>query len=353
MFPGSPLARRFRHRRVLLYRRRPPWLNATALVSMLALVVIAVLATLLNGRSAAGGAAALADYARRNAVPPARLIAEGARTHRIVVVGDVSGSSSAKRTAADAVEAMALGPGLDAVLLDVDPTTQPYIDAFLETSPQDASVLLAHPATLPGSDQNSYLTIYRRVWELNRRLGPDRAITIEAIGMPGWPPARALAPRQEAELFARVAPYMERETEETVFAHNPVARVLLFVDGFQALKAGEGFLAAGGGKPVRVGWLAAALDSAHAGDVFSVIQDAPAAGLREAAATTFAGTRAYALFRDAASVPAPFGLPATDVFDFLKQPILTTASPGSELTIQPTNYRLRDVADGYIYLGPH
>ena len=353
MFPGSTLAKRFRRRRLLLTRRRPLWLNATAVVSILALAAIALVAALLNGRAASGETAALADYARQNAVPPVKLIADGARTHRIVVLGDVSGSAAAKRTAADAVEAMALGPGLDAVLLDVDPAAQPYIDAFLEASPQDASVLLAHPEALPGSDQNAYLTIYRRVWELNERLGADRAITIEAVGMPGWPPSRTLAPRQEAELLARVAPAMERRTEETIFAHNPGARVLVFVDGYQALKSGQGLLAAGGGKPLRVGWLAAALDSAHAGDVFSVLQDGPPGGLREGVATAFTGTRAYTIFRDASNLAAPFGLPVDAAFDFLRQPVLATASPGSQLMIQPNDYRLRDVVDAYVYLGPH
>lgn len=353
MFPGTTLAKRYRRRRLLLHRRRPRWLNTTAIVSIIALVLFALVAALLNRRGGRGETAALADYARRTALPPAQLIAAGARTHRIVVLGDVSGSSAAKRTVADAIEAMATGPGLDAVLLEVDPDAQSYIDAYLESAPQDASILLAHAATMPGSDPNAYLGIYRRVWDLNARLGADRAITIEAIGMPGWPPARTLAPRQEADMLAGLATYMERKTEETVFAHNPGARVLVFVDGYQTLKSGQGYLAAGGGTPVRVGWLAAALDSAHAGDVYSVLQDGPPGGLREGASTAFTGTRAYPIFRDASRLTAPFGVPVTNAFDFLRQPIVTTASPGSQLTIQPSNYRLGEVVDGYIYLGPH
>ncbi len=353
MFPGSTLARRFRRRQLLRRRRRPRWLNATAVASMAALVGIALLGALLSRRGAAGDAARLIDYARSDGVAPAALVADGARSQRIVVLGEVPGSGAARRVAADVVERLALGPGLDAVVLDVDRRAQPWIDAYLEAPAEDASVLLSHPETLPGPNADDYLAIYRRVWQLNQKLGADRAITVVAAGVPGWPPQGALAPRTEAERYAARGPAMDSLIEQNVFGRDPRARLLVFVDGYQALKSGTGALAAGGGAPVPATWLAALLESAHPGEVFSVLQDGPPGGLREGAGITYAGTRVYQLFRDAAGLRPPFGLLVGEAFHFLRQPIVTAASPGTQLTIQPMDYRLGDVVDGYIYLGPH
>jgi hypothetical protein len=339
-------------RRRLLRPRQPRWLNATAALSLLALVGIALVGALLSKRGAAGDAAELVDAARQDAIPPGQLIVEGARTHRIVILGDVPGSAAARRIAADAVEGMALGPGLDALVLDVDRNAQPYIDAYLQAPAEDASILLAHPETTPGPNADDYLLIYRRVWQLNQKLGADRAITVVAAGLPGWPPSGALAPRAEAELYARRGPAMAQAIEQNVFARIPRGRVLVFVDGYQALKSGSGALAAGGGSPFQVPWLAALLADAHRGEVYSALQDGPPGGLRERPATTYTGTRAYQIFHDA-RVHAPFGLPVGQSFHFMRQPIVTTSSPGTQLMIEPNDYRLGDVVDGYIYLGPH
>ncbi len=320
---------------------------------MAALVGIALLGALLNRRGATGDTAALVEFARTAAVRPPDLVADGARTHAIVVLADVPGSGAAKRIAADAVDRLALGPGLDVVVLDVDRRAQPWIDTYLEDPAEDASILLSHSETLPGPNADDYLAIYRHVWQLNQKLGADRAIAIVAAGTPGWPPQGALAPRAEAERYAARGPAMDSLIEQRVFARDPKARLLVFVDGYQALKSGTGALAAGGGAPVPVSWLAALLEGAHPGEVFSVLQDGPAGGLREGGEIAYTGTRVYQLFRDAAGLRPPLGLLVGEAFHFLRQPIVTTASPGTQLTIQPTDYRLGDVIDGYIYLGPH
>ncbi len=333
--------------------RRPAWLNATAAVSILALLGIALAGTLLSRAGGGGDAAALVGYAQRTALPPAQLIVAGARTHRIVVLGDVPGSGAAKRVAAAAVDSMALGPGLDVLVLDVDSALQPAIDAYLEAPQEDAGILLSRPGAVPAANADDYLGIYRRVWQLNQRLGADRAIGILAGGVPGWPPVRALAPGTEAERFARLGPEMARRIEDGVFARNPGARVLAFVGGYQALKSGYGALSAGGGAPMNARWLAAVLDGAHPGDVYSVIQDGPPEGVRQGVFTGYGGTLAYAVFRDGAKVAAPFGLTVGDPFRFLRQPIVSATSPGLRLIIEPANYLLGDVVDGYIYLGPH
>jgi hypothetical protein len=353
IFSGPSLGKRFRqHRLMRRYRPQSAWLNATVLVSLGALVVLALLGGLLERCGGAGDAHGLVAYARSAAVSPTALIAGGARTRGIVVLGDVPGSGAAKRTAAAAVDTLARGPGLDAVALEVDSTAQGYVDAFLESSPLDASILVAHPETLPGSDPQAYLEIYRRVWELNRRLGADRAILLIAAGIPDWPPRRALAPRQAAEVLARVGPAMARRIETAVLARNPQARVLAFADGYEALRSSSGQFVAGGGRPVSVTWLAALLETAHPGDVFSVLQDARPGGGASGSGTSYVGTSAYDYFRDARLAP-PFALQLNDAFDFLRRPIHTSSSPGTELAIEPADYRLGEVADGFVYLGAH
>ncbi len=353
IFTGPSLGKRFRQNRMMRrYRPRSAWLNATVLVSAGALVVIAVLGALLERCGGAGDAQGLLAYARGATLRPAALIAGGAGTRTIIVLGDVPGSGAAKRTAVEAIDTLARGPGLDAVALEVDSTAQRYVDAFLEATPLDASILLGHPETLPGPDPNDYLAIYRHVWELNRKLGADRAILLLAAGIPDWPARRALAPRQAGELLARTGPAMARRIETAVLARNPQARVLAFVDAYEALRSGSGQFAAGGGRPVPVTWMAALLEAAHPGDVFSVLQDARPGGGATGEATTYAGTSAYTVFRDAHMAP-PFALHVSDAFDFLRQPIVTASSPGTGLAIEPSDYRLAEVADGYVYLGTH
>ncbi len=353
MFSGPSLGKRFRQTRLMRrYRPRSAWLNATVLVSVGALVVIAVLGTLLERCGGAGDAQGLLAYARDARLRPAALLAGGARTRGIIVLGDVPGSGAAKRTAVEAIDTLALGAGLDAVALEVDSSAQHYLDAFLETAPLDASILLGHPETLPGPDPNDYLAIYRRVWELNRKLGADRAILLLAAGIPEWPPRRALAPRQAGELLARAGPAMARRIETAVLTRNPQARVLAFVDACEALRSGSGQFSAGGGKPMPVTWMAALLEAAHPGDVFSILQDARPGGGATPDATAYAGTSAYPVFRDGHVAP-PFALHVGDAFDFLAQPILTSSSPGTGLTVEPSDYRLAEVVDGYVYLGAH
>ncbi len=90
------MGKRFRqHRMMRRYRPRSAWLNATVLVSVGTLAVIAVLGGLLERCGGAGDAAGLVASARGARMTPAALILSGARTRGIVVLGDVPGSAAA------------------------------------------------------------------------------------------------------------------------------------------------------------------------------------------------------------------------------------------------------------------
>lgn len=328
--------------------------STTAAVSLAALALIGLAGWLLGRQGVVGDASRLADYARQAHVAPTRLLVDGARTHRIVVLGDVAGSSAAKRIAADAVRAVALGSSLDAVLLEVPSNLQPYIDAYLDTRPEAASILLAHPGLLPGTAADDYLRIYRQTWQLNQQLGADRMIRVVAAAPAGTPAGRALAPRAAAVAVAQLQDTMAATLENAVFSRDPKARVLVFADGYGALRGGQGLLVVGGGAPVQVRWLAAQLADRYPGEVYSVLQDGPPAAASGATAGRYTGTRAYGVFRDAAGgLASPYGLPIGQHFDFLRQPVRENAAPGASLDIRPADYRLSDVADGYIYLGAH
>lgn len=345
--------KKYRRRR-MLPGRRLRWPGATAAFSVAALVVIAAAGWLLSRKGAAGDVAALADYARKSRIRPVDLLVDGARTHRIVVLGDVPGSGSAKKVAADAIQAMALGPGLDDIVLDVPASLQPYVDAYLQSRPEDASILLAHAGLVPGPRADDYLDIYRRVWELNAKLGADRSIEIVAAGLPDWPPARAINPRAAAELWAKRPGFAAKVVASQVFARDPKARVLVFASGYDALEHAYVAISAGGGKPVEVYGLAAQLERAHPGEVFTVVQDGPPTAGGGTLAAQYTGTRAYGALRDAAAdLAPPYALRVDEHFDFLDQPIRDEAAPGTQLSIHPRDYRLRDVADGYVFLGPH
>jgi hypothetical protein len=127
-------------------RRRGP--GTTAKIAIVALVVIIAAAAVLElQRGDADAEGFLASIGER-AVEPMPLLQAAARTHRLILLSDVAGSSTAKRFAAEAIDSIARGSGLDAVALEVGADQQPWIDLYLASRPEAPSHLLQHPATL-------------------------------------------------------------------------------------------------------------------------------------------------------------------------------------------------------------
>ncbi|MGH7481096.1 MAG: hypothetical protein ACRELV_03000 [Longimicrobiales bacterium] len=307
--------------------------------------------SILSGGRGGDEAEALAARLSEQRRPPAELVSGLARAHRIVVLGDIHGHAGAKRTAADVIVTLAQGSGLDAVALEVDSDLQPVIDLYLATTPEDASILLNADGVLNEAwgTGGAYLDLYRTVWRVNRELGADRSIRLIAVDLPDWPPGGALSPADAAERYGRRDAHMAAVLDSAVLVPTPRARVLAFVGGYHALRGVDGLLRAGGGDPIRIGWLASRLRARYPGEVVNVLMDAAARPGAHDPVASYAGTRFYDMLRGQMESGA-FGVPVGRGFDFARQPVPTHAGPGLELEFTPDDYRMSDVADGYIML---
>lgn len=299
-------------------------------------------------------AEALLEYARTARTEPVALALAAAQRHRVLFLGDVHPAAQPKRIAAELIEELARGPGLDVVVLEVAADEQPAIDAYLASDPEDPGILLSHPRTLRQhwGASREYLEIYRRVWRLNRALGPDRHIRIIAADLPDWPPVRPVSPHAAVRLYAERDAYMADRLEREVFARHPHARVLVFMGGYHGIKSGGATLHYGGGPPVNVTWLATRLRERRLADVYTILLDGSPLTAAFGDIRSYGATRVFDFFRSRLpDVPAPFALHVDERFDFLRDPFYASSGPGMNLEILPRGYRLRDVADAYVFLG--
>jgi len=318
------------------------------------LIASIVLIALLERRGAGGEARELVEYAREKGTDVIPFIVAAGRANRLLFLGDVAGLTEPKRIAADAIEALGRGPGLDAVVLAVPSDFQPRVDAYLNSDPEDAALLLAQPATMRGwtGASRQYLEIYRRVWRLNGELGPDRQIRVIAADLPEWPPRDAVGPREAVELYARRDEHMAEVVEVEVFAFNPRARVLFFMDGLNVLRGVAGALQTGGSAPVQVEWLAARMAARDPGSVYTILIDGAAHAPESGPVASYASTRAAEVLRgQVETARGALAMPVGSPFAFLRNPLLVATGPGVQLSFEPAGYRLPDVVDGYILLG--
>jgi hypothetical protein len=328
--------------------------SLTARIGLTALALILVAAVVLEWREGGRGTEAQAvEAARRHAVEPLPMITGAARAHRLVFISDIAGAAAPKRFFADVVDAVARGPGIDAVALPVDADFQEHIERYLDSRPEDPSILLARPRALrewEGTGRE-YLEIYRRVWLLNEELGADRRIRIIAIDPEGWPPERALSPAQMARAWAERGPRVREILEERILEREPRARILFFTDGLQAVRQGSGRVQTGGAAPVETQWLAASLLADHPGNVFSVMIDAPAGRAASVPVAGYRGTTLQESVRRTGGLPGVFGVRFRDDIPMPSNALRVQSTPGISLDLVPRAARFSEVADAWVYLG--
>lgn len=329
------------------YRR----LGVTGVFAVATLVVIFIAGWLLDLRGASAEDQRLGELVREAETSPEDHIVRAAQTSRIVLLSDIHNSALVKQFAANAVERIAAGSGLDAVVVEVSEDQQPYIDQYFDRTPEDASVLLSNPRTIrePGAATRAYLDLYHTIWKINERLGPDERIRVIAADLPGWSADGMRSPSESARAMGERPAHMEQVIQDKILRTIPSARILVFMTGFNTFKNGTLVLQTGGSTPVTVTPLARLL-GASTDEAYSIVVDAPAIGTASREMVPFLGTRVSEVMQEL-GIRKRFGVSVTSEFDYLRDPLIDKKSPGIEFAIHPRDYTLRDVADGYINLG--
>ncbi|HSJ23231.1 MAG TPA: hypothetical protein VK929_01020 [Longimicrobiales bacterium] len=321
--------------------------------SMVALVLIILAAALLDMRRGGGAEADAVAHVRENAVDALDLLVQAARSRRLVFLADVPSATAPKQFAAEAIERLATGPGLDLVVLDVSSDEQPFIDRYLATTPEDASILMGRPGAIREGDgaSRAFVDVYRTVWRVNQELGAHRRVRIVAADPPGWPPARATAPHDVARMFGDRDGHMAEAVMQRALNREPNARVLFFVNGLHALKSGGGRVQTGGTRPVDVEWLAARMVQRYPQDVYTILTDASPSRVVTADVATYRGTQLADAMRRAGVQPGSAfrGHEALDAVS--RTPVRVVGTTGIDFTMEPHTARFSDLADAYIYFG--
>ena len=336
-------------RRSILPRQKYGRMGVTSVFAAAALIIMLIAGWLIETQASNDDETALLELARKADHDAVTAVANAARANRITILSDIHESGATKRLAAQAIEKIAATSGLDVLVLEVGSDLQPVIDRYLNVAPEDAALLVTNERTLrePGPASRAYLDIYRTVWKLNAELGADRRIQIVAADLPGWPPARPLAPAEAARKSAERDAHMQKRIQDVV-GLNPGARVLVFMTGFHALKSGMGQIQTGGTAPVQIAWLGSRLAKQAPEEVYSFLVDAPAS-IGTPDITGYSGTALSEILQQK-GIGRTFVTPITNEFDVFRRPLVTRKSPGLSFEIVPRDYRLSHVADAYIYL---
>ncbi|MGH7503140.1 MAG: hypothetical protein ACREL7_15550 [Longimicrobiales bacterium] len=324
--------------------------GTTALIAI-AVIVVALTIGLVLERGNTPRDAAMIAWAEAHATDPVQLIERATRTRPVLLLGDVVGAPAPKRLAATLIDTLGMAGRLEAVGLEVPADQQTWIDLYLETDPEDASVLLAHPRTIREDEGagRAMLQVYRAVWRVNRALGANRRIRIIALDPSAWPPPPGISPARALAVFAQRDSIMQATLDARLFDRSARPRVLVFVDGLHVQKSGAR-LATGGIAPATVEWLGARLANRGV-PIFTVIVDA-ARGT--GAPSPVAGHRAgplYSLLRANLSIPAaglafPLTGSAAPTADWLASP----TGPGVGFQRLPADPRLEGRIDAWVIL---
>jgi len=315
-----------------------------------AIGVLALLGALYLEGTPDVGAGALEELLEQRRAEPAELIARGAGNRRIVVIGDVRGRGEPKRIAAEVLQRLAEGPGVDALVVGLDARHQSALDRYTATTPEDASILTRAPGLIPEAEEGrALLELFRSVYRLNQELGADRSIRLIAAAAGAWPPDEALSPRAAAQRFANRGAAMAERVESEILGSTSGTRIVVLVDALQSLKGGGAELVAGGGEPLQVEWMAAALRQRYPVDVYTALPDGALDVRGYPVVARYTGTSLNARLRRLTG--GTYALPVAGPLRDDTAPLQVQTGPGVSLRFTPDQYTLRDVADVYVQLG--
>lgn len=331
-------------------RRKFGRLGVTGGFAVVALLLIVAAAWLVDRRGASPADRRLAQFAKTAAEKPVELVLRAARSNRIVFLADIHNSTATKELAAQAVQRIAAGPGLDAIIVEIGADQQPYLDQYFDRPQEDAAILLSHGRALgePGAATRAMLDLYHAVWKLNEKLGADQRIRVIAADLPNWPPERTPSPGELAHLMSKRDEQMYNVISNDVLALMPEARILIFMTGFHGLKSGTVAVQTGGA-PTAIATPLAQRLAQTTDEVYSILVDAPTSGTATREFVPYLGTNIKQILADAGANKT-FATPVTPEFDYLKTPLIERKTPGTEFGVNPRDYKLRDVADAYVML---
>lgn len=331
------------------WMRQPLSWQRGGAVALVVLIAVAGAALFLDA-TAGGEYASIVERLEGRTGSPSELVVELGRGAQVVVLSDVVGRARPKRVAAEVIRGLAEGPGLDAVVLAVPSSEQPYIDAYLSGREDDATALLSRPAAVHerAGQPREYLRLYQAVRSVNEGRNPSRRVRVIAADVDGWPPPEGVAPREIGQAYARRAEHMLMRLDRELFSVMPEARVLVFVDGYMALQGTYGSLSFGGGEPLRVEWLGELLRRRSGSAVRTVLLDpgATAGGVRRL--PDYHGTRLHRPLRRELTTAA--GARTSGDLGTVQDAVLELSTPGLELDILPAGYRLGEAAQAYVFL---
>lgn len=318
-------------------------------VALAVLILVAGAALVLDSGSS-GEFGAVVDRLQDSGVEPISLIEDMAGGAQILILGDVHGRAAPKRLAAETIRRLAEGPGLDAVMLEVPASEQRYIEAYMTGAEDNAAMLMSRGAAVQERYglASEYVQVYQAVREANAGLNPSQRIRIIAGDVDDWPPPEGAGPREIARIYAGRAEHMLNRLDQELFRIMPDARVLIFVDGYQAMQGTSGSLHFGGGDPVDVEWLGEMLRRRSGSRARSILLDAggPTSGVQRL--PTYHGTSLHRALRR--ELESSTGARITRDLAEVQNVVLELSMPGFSLDILPAGYRLGSVAQGYIFI---
>lgn len=331
------------------WMRQPLSWQRGGAVALAVLIVVAAAALVLDA-DAGGEYVPIVERLERQGVDPAALVEETGRTAQIILLADVHGRAGPKRVAAEVIGRLADGSGLDAVLLEVPASEQPYIDAYLAGPEDDATRLLSRPAAVQEryGMAREYLQVYRAVREANEGRSASERIRVIAGDSDAWPPVEGAAPREIGVVYAGRAEQMLTRLDRELFRIMPDARVLVFVDGYMTLQDTYGMLEFGGGEPVRVEWLGELLRRRSGSEARTVLVDVGSSVGAMQRLPNYQGTRLHRPLRRELDRPA--GVRIGEALAEVEDAVLELSAPGLSLEVLPEGYRLGRAAQGYIFL---
>jgi hypothetical protein len=260
-------------------------------------------------------------------------------SHQIVFLGDIHPLAEPKQLVVSLLRSQQEASAIDLLALEVASEQQEWIDRYLESDPEDTSILLEHPRTLRThwGISAEYLEIYRSVYRWNAA-HPAHPIRILAADLLGWPIAPQ-TPQMATGGFVSRDQWMAASFRETLEDH-PDWRVLIFMGGYHGLKEIGGQVAIGRVHDRFDRWFAGYLHD-EGQEIYSILTDARQASGHPA-------TRMF--YRLASMSQGNFAVALDSTTDTVREPLYDLEQGGFQLEFWPARFPLRRAVDAMVIL---